>query len=1245
MVSGIAGLVLLVAAAPSAFAAGTTQVATYTVGVPGSPYHASFSWTVTNVVSKGTFADGSPWVRVAAGSQLVAVSPQSEYRTTSSGFTVAVNGSAKNPRMQMYFDPQTLSAVTVGKQLFDGRRIFLSGPTNQASLDATFDFAANIGMPDPATGQIAPVPLAPGDVVVTALSRWRTDVTHSWKSSGALPNVDPGRRTAIDRFGVLTVLATAPSVPSFRPPLQWRPGHESSRPAPIPVSSVIANESALLHSGGIAHSGVDLLLTSPTFHDGHGILYQSSQAQYALSADPDRQGTIVYGGNQARVVMRPLLFAATDASLDAAVRASARNRLIQYGIDCYGAAMSLGSTRAGAGQRAAEMKPWILLAGWWLNRAEMRDVFGSIRGMYAGTAVAGLSDGEIGRLLFHEDLVAVQVRGGIGLGAPYHQVWGPGEAYRVTGSSTADSVRLMDAGTLFGQFGRMEIDGARQHPGVHARHPHKYYGCSLRIEGGSGAGSTVYRVVEVGNVNGSIGSYVIVDRPWQAGGPDATSTVRMFPFRNGDFVPGLTSDLGRWYFSTKGQNSMPGVDSLSPVADSYARVSFKALVVPFAALKRLADVTGDKRFVAGNAWNLLAESIGGSGHSLINGQLQGAAPNSERIGNQIWSSWKHASLNPGSLAIVRGWLGGTASTGFGAIDRSRIPGTVGGDAVAVSVTPCDSAEPVVDGLQAIETSLGEDLAMTASSIIHSVGWYSYSTPTAGTVVIDTREGSSFDTRLAVVSDCDGSLLYGFNDNATSSETWSRVTFNAEANVTYLVAVGGSSPDLHGTVMLSIVGPGSSGSSGDGDDEGDDGDEGDDDDDDSDGWDGGDHFREDDGAGYSACEVATNLGEGAHPVAIVAAEEFHLMGACAGGQGGFNQIRNAATYRFVPIEGGVYVASTCGGTWLDTRLAVFADCDAGDIIACSDNAPGCNGASAATFEAIAGREYLIVLGTKHEDDTGAALLTLERIAGEAAARRTLMAVGVSSLPGANGSVTGIKTHDIVLRDETVGAWSMHFDGSDVGLGNFGIDALAVHPDGSLVMSFDKDVSIPGLIGGPSGNSVNRCDLVKFVPSSLGWNTSGQWQFWFDGSDVGVDNAQEDIDALEILADGSLLISVKTKLTAGPLANVPSSSVARFVPTSLGQVTAGSWSLYVDGPDVGLSTGSENIDAISAGPGGRLSFSTTGTFSVPSASGGGADVLDFFPVSLGAFTSGNFTVHSTGAGQGIPNGKLNALAELP
>jgi len=242
-------------------------------------------------------------VRVAAGAQLINLSPRSEFRTTSAGYRVAINGSAKNPRMQLYVDPQTLAGVTGGKQLFDARRIFLTPPASQSALDATFDFAANIGMPDPATGQIVPVPLVPGDVVVTAVSRWREDGSVSWTSGGSLPNGDPGRRTAIDRFGVLTVLATAPTVPSFRPPLQWRPGQESSRPAPIPVSSVISNESALLHSGGMDHTGVELLLTSPTFHDGHGILYQSSQAQYALSEDPSKQGSIVYGANLSKVVL------------------------------------------------------------------------------------------------------------------------------------------------------------------------------------------------------------------------------------------------------------------------------------------------------------------------------------------------------------------------------------------------------------------------------------------------------------------------------------------------------------------------------------------------------------------------------------------------------------------------------------------------------------------------------------------------------------------------------------------------------------------------------------------------------------------------------------------------------------------------------------------------------------------------------------------------------------------------------
>jgi hypothetical protein len=1247
----ILGVVLAVIGSErTALAAGTTQTVTYTAGTPGTQYHAQFSWTVTNVTAKGTFVDGSPWIRVAAGAQLIAVSPVSERRTTSSGFQVTINGSAKNPKMQAHYDPDTLQTFLPAKQLFDSRRIFLRPPTNQATIDAAFDFAANIGAVNPSTGAITPVPLAAGDVIVTAKSQWIASRPGTWGSGGSLPHVGGGRRTAIDRFGVLTVLAATPAAASFRPPLQWIIGAESTRPAPIPVSSVITNDSALMHPSLGSLAGVDLLLAGPTFHDGDGILYQSSHAQHAFSADPKLQGTITYGGTMAKAVLRKVLFAATDSGLAPATRTMARNRLIQYGIDSHGAAMALGRTSAGAGQRAAEMKPWIMLAGWWLNRAEMKNPYQSIRNLYAGRAVASLDDVSLGRLLFHDDTVARQIVGGMSLGAPYHQAWGPGQPFAVTSSSNATSVRLLDAGTLFGQFGRMEISGASQHPSQHAKSPNCYYGCYLRVESGPGAGSTVYRVIEVGNVNGGIGSFVTVDRPWVQGLPGPSSTVRMFPFMNSDFVPGLGSDIGRWYYSTNGQSSQRSVDSLSPMANGYARISFKALLVPYAALKRLVDVTGDKNYLRGATWNMLSEYVGGSGNSLVTGQLAGGTPNSDRIMNQIWPSYRHVGLRAEELATVRGWIGdnGTPS-GFGFIDRSRIPGTVTNETAIASVTPCATAAPCTDGVNLLETSPGEDLAVSAGCVVHSVGWYTYSPTASGPVTVNTSGGSAFDTRLAVVSGCDGSVLYGCNDNVGGAGgSWSEVTFAGTVGETYYLAVGGSSPDAFGTVIVNVLGPSS---------EDDDDDEGDEDGDDEDGHDGDDEdggegefhdpFDQDDGAGYSLCETAPQVGEGATTLVIEPELDIELPNDCGGGPDGFNHVRNPKVFRFVPAVAAAHTVSLCGGTSVDTRLMILSGCS-GTVIACSDDAPGCGDASETSFDASAGVEYLIVVGSKHADDVGAALMNITAVGGESGPRRMLMCVGSSSLanPAGTPGLTGLKRHDVVLRDQEAGTWSMHFDGSDVGLGSWGIDALARLDDGSLVMSFDKNVNLPGLVGGPSGLAVDRCDLVRFVPTSTGWNTAGQWHFWFDGSDVGLSGGGEDIDAVDVLANGDIVLSTKSKASVTGISNFPAQGLLRFAPTSLGAVTAGSWHVHLDGPDVGLSVGSENIDAVSIGPGGRLTLSTTGNFEVGGVSGGGGDGFGFFPTTLGWYSSGMFAPHFVGGQAGLGgSGKLNAIAELP
>jgi len=50
--------------------------------------------------------------------------------------------------------------------------------------------------------------------------------------------------------------------------------------------------------------------------------------------------------------------------------------------------------------------------------------------------------------------------------------------------------------------------------------------------------------------------------------------------------------------------------------------------------------------------------------------------------------------------------------------------------------------------------------------------------------------------------------------------------------------------------------------------------------------------------------------------------------------------------------------------------------------------------------------------------------------------------------------------------------------------------------------------------------------------------------------------------------------------------------RFDATSLGSNTAGTFSMYLNGIDVGLDVAAENIDSVSLLPDGRVLISTTG-----------------------------------------------------
>jgi len=147
----------------------------------------------------------------------------------------------------------------------------------------------------------------------------------------------------------------------------------------------------------------------------------------------------------------------------------------------------------------------------------------------------------------------------------------------------------------------------------------------------------------------------------------------------------------------------------------------------------------------------------------------------------------------------------------------------------------------------------------------------------------------------------------------------------------------------------------------------------------------------------------------------------------------------------------------------------------------------------------------------------------------------------------------------------------------------------------------------------------------------YNTvSGLWAMYFDGSDTGITT---DLNGFELMTDGTILLTFEAALSVPGVGSVDDSDIVRFTPTSTGSTTAGSFTLYFDGSDVGLSASSENLDAIGILPDGKLMVSTFGTFSVPGASGNDEDLLIFTPTSLGSATSGTWSLYFDGSDVGL------------
>ena len=148
--------------------------------------------------------------------------------------------------------------------------------------------------------------------------------------------------------------------------------------------------------------------------------------------------------------------------------------------------------------------------------------------------------------------------------------------------------------------------------------------------------------------------------------------------------------------------------------------------------------------------------------------------------------------------------------------------------------------------------------------------------------------------------------------------------------------------------------------------------------------------------------------------------------------------------------------------------------------------------------------------------------------------------------------------------------------------------------------DTPQSINGL------GSVDDSDIIRFIPTSLGTQTAGSFEWYFDGSDVGLADDNEDIDAIGFTPAGELAISTIGNFSVTGASGLDEDLII-FNSTSLGQNTSGTWELYFDGSDVGLTLTNEDVNGTWVDGNGDIYLTTEGNYAVPGLSGGGADIF--------------------------------------
>lgn len=218
-----------------------------------------------------------------------------------------------------------------------------------------------------------------------------------------------------------------------------------------------------------------------------------------------------------------------------------------------------------------------------------------------------------------------------------------------------------------------------------------------------------------------------------------------------------------------------------------------------------------------------------------------------------------------------------------------------------------------------------------------------------------------------------------------------------------------------------------------------------------------------------------------------------------------------------------------------------------------------------------------------------------------------------VPAEDGDDLDFANEDVVRYHGAT--YEIVMDGSDVGLRNLRIDAMAmVEPEmpaglDRFILSFTESGRVPGI-----EERVDDSDLVLFTPSSLGEDTDGTFTLILDGSEIGLSRSGEDIDVVEL--DGSdLFLSTYGNFALDEVAypGVEGKNEDIFVCRNATTTScAGGAEVLFDGSERELDDSGEGIDAFAFGPDGngpdsRAFFSTRGDFETSTAEGEDGDLF--------------------------------------